>query len=214
MDKVSKEASKALADKKKKRDKDGSKQRLLEAALQIFSSRGYDAATTREIAATAGMSEVLIQRYFDGKAGLLLAIMNTYACQQEQEACSLVREGQSFRAEIESFFQTLLSRGCRDNAFHKVLLSRAVVDENVGRELQKHCYESSVSTLKKRMKHFQGQGKLRKGDDAEALALAIAISGFAMNAVGKVIFQLDDETVLKASKALSKVIARGLEAED
>lgn len=63
------------------------------------------------------------------------------------------------------------------------------------------------------IKYFQGQGKVRKGDDAEALALAIAISGFAMNALGKVIFQLDDETLQKASKVLCKVIAKGLETE-
>ena len=47
--------------------------------MLVFAKRGYDAATTREVAQAAGVSEQLIQRYFGGKAGLLRAVMKNYA---------------------------------------------------------------------------------------------------------------------------------------
>jgi AcrR family transcriptional regulator len=57
------------------RDRAGKKQALIDAALKLFASKGYDATTTREIAACAGCAEGLIHRYFSGKAGLLPALM-------------------------------------------------------------------------------------------------------------------------------------------
>ena len=57
------------------RDRAGKKQALIDAALKLFASKGYDATTTREIAACAGCAEGLIHRYFSSKAGLLPALM-------------------------------------------------------------------------------------------------------------------------------------------
>lgn len=52
---------------------------LIEAAEVQFSIHGFKAATTRAIAAHAGCSEALIQNYFGGKDGLLLAVMRAGA---------------------------------------------------------------------------------------------------------------------------------------
>src|SRR3546814_6908183 len=54
---------------KRRRDKAATKQALLAAAGEVFAERGYDAATTREVAQQAGVNEKLIQRYFGGKEG-------------------------------------------------------------------------------------------------------------------------------------------------
>lgn len=44
--------------------------RLIDAALELFSLRGFDGASTREIAAAAGMNAPALQYYFDNKQGL------------------------------------------------------------------------------------------------------------------------------------------------
>ena len=67
----------------KKRDREGSIQRLLDAGVNVFSTYGYDASTTRLIAQESGINESLISRYFDGKAGLLVEIIRGYV---EKEA--------------------------------------------------------------------------------------------------------------------------------
>jgi len=51
------------------------RQRILDAALQLFSERGYDGATTRAIAALAGVNEVTLFRHFGSKKSLFQAML-------------------------------------------------------------------------------------------------------------------------------------------
>ena len=46
------------------------KKAIIQQALHLFSERGYDGTTTREIAKAAGVNHALIQHHFGGKAGL------------------------------------------------------------------------------------------------------------------------------------------------
>jgi AcrR family transcriptional regulator len=45
------------------------------AATEVFAERGFEAATTKLVAQRAGYSEALIQNYFGGKEGPLLAVL-------------------------------------------------------------------------------------------------------------------------------------------
>ena len=51
------------------------RQEILEAALKIFSKKGFDGSRTKEIATEAGVSEATIFKYFPSKRQLLLGIM-------------------------------------------------------------------------------------------------------------------------------------------
>ncbi len=52
------------------------KQKILDAALQLFATHGYDATPTSKIAKEAGVSEGLIFRHFESKEKLLVFIMD------------------------------------------------------------------------------------------------------------------------------------------
>src|SRR3546814_20651957 len=69
---------------KRRRDKAATKQALLAAAGKVFAERGYDAATTREVAQQAGVNEQLIQRYLGGKEGLLLTLIQRLGDEEQQ----------------------------------------------------------------------------------------------------------------------------------
>lgn len=56
---------------------DATRQRLLDAAALVFVERGYAGATTREIAARAGVSEGTIYRHFSDKRELFGAVFAT-----------------------------------------------------------------------------------------------------------------------------------------
>lgn len=53
----------------------GARERLLEAAVDIFGKHGYEAATTRMITAEAGANIAAIPYYFGGKEGLYRAVI-------------------------------------------------------------------------------------------------------------------------------------------
>jgi AcrR family transcriptional regulator len=57
---------------------------ILEAALPLFARKGFNATTTREIAAVAGVSEGLIFKHFPSKAALYDAILRS-GCESEPE---------------------------------------------------------------------------------------------------------------------------------
>lgn len=46
--------------------------RIIEAAVVVFGERGYDGASTRDIATAAGVNAPALQYYFDGKEGVYL----------------------------------------------------------------------------------------------------------------------------------------------
>src|SRR2546421_12444608 len=50
---------------------------LLEIALNIFSRKGFNGATTKEIAAAAGVTEAIIFRHFPTKQALYQAVLDS-----------------------------------------------------------------------------------------------------------------------------------------
>jgi len=52
------------------------RERLLNAALELFTQRGYSAASVREICAAAGVTKPVLYYYFGSKEGLYLNMMD------------------------------------------------------------------------------------------------------------------------------------------
>ncbi|HEX6515018.1 MAG TPA: TetR family transcriptional regulator [Nocardioidaceae bacterium] len=85
----------APAADRRQRDAERSRQRLLAAALDEFSERGYAGARVGSIAARAGVNPQLITYYFGGKRGLYDALSRRWL---EQEAG--IAEGEATLAEL------------------------------------------------------------------------------------------------------------------
>jgi len=54
------------------------RERILEAADELFGQNGYDAATTREIAERCRINKALIHYHFKNKEGLLASLLDRY----------------------------------------------------------------------------------------------------------------------------------------
>jgi AcrR family transcriptional regulator len=59
----------------RRRDAAASRDRLLTAAGKLFSDRGFDRTTAREIGELANVDPTMIARYFGGKAQLYIAVL-------------------------------------------------------------------------------------------------------------------------------------------
>jgi AcrR family transcriptional regulator len=54
---------------------DDTRQQIIDAARQLFAENGFDGASMRSVAASAGVDPSLIRHYFGDKSGLLVATM-------------------------------------------------------------------------------------------------------------------------------------------
>jgi AcrR family transcriptional regulator len=59
-----------MGDGRAPRRSDATRQKILDAAREVFAADGFDRSSTRSIAAAAGVNSALIFRYFGSKAGL------------------------------------------------------------------------------------------------------------------------------------------------
>jgi len=54
------------------------RKQILEAATRVFAEKGYNRATTKDIARAAGMAEGTLYLYFENKSELLIALMEHF----------------------------------------------------------------------------------------------------------------------------------------
>src|ERR687886_2969963 len=69
------------------------RQRLINAALELFTSQGVTETTTRQIAELAQVNEVTLFRQFGNKQGLLLAVI--------EDSAVFTRLSESLRAQVQ-----------------------------------------------------------------------------------------------------------------
>lgn len=118
--------------KTKNKDRLATEERLLLAAEQIFSKHGFKGATTRMIAKKADVNVALIARYFDGKFGLMIKLVEkkatssrytelTYPPQETltEECTTFLMERLRFYIEDLNIFRVVLIQFLTDPKFLK-----------------------------------------------------------------------------------------------
>jgi AcrR family transcriptional regulator len=79
-------------------------QKILDAAMTIFSEKGYDGATTRRIAEKAGVNEVTLFRKFQSKENILQAVIaeRREAVLKSLDSTLLIEQGVSLKNCLHS----------------------------------------------------------------------------------------------------------------
>ncbi len=72
------------APEERRRDPERTKARIVDAALEVFSAKGYAGARVAEIADRAGVNKQLITYYFGGKEGLYAEIGRRWRSHEEE----------------------------------------------------------------------------------------------------------------------------------
>ncbi len=191
-------------------DKLGRQRALMDWAKVVFSERGYDTATTREIAQRAGCSEGLIHRYFGGKPGLLAAVLQQRELSRTVDLTAGMPRQATVEEELVRFMEWEIEKSWDDRATMRVTVSRAVIDPIIGDRAREFFQATRVDFLRERLAWHQGEGRIRKGLDLGVVAAAI--SGFAFNSgfFAQVAFQEPQELVKSEARTIAAVLARGL----
>lgn len=103
---------------------DKTRQRLIDAGIEIFGRHGYEAATTRMLAEGAGVNLAAIPYHFGGKEGLYHAVVSEvgekiieFLNEERAIAIKTVKKGQASHEELLSALDGLV------RSFARVLIS-------------------------------------------------------------------------------------------
>jgi AcrR family transcriptional regulator len=84
------------------------RQAILKAAAQVFARKGFERATTREIAQQAAIAEGTIYNYFASKDQLVVALANLVK-EQDEEVISGVLAGGDARVDVTEAIEMVLA---------------------------------------------------------------------------------------------------------
>lgn len=104
---------------------DETRGRILDAAAQLFTERGYDGASTRAIAARAGVNEVTLFRQFGSKKGLFQAMLRQNSALPGLESALRERLTGDYRADLLTLATQFLTFLCARRKEIIMLLAEA-----------------------------------------------------------------------------------------
>lgn len=109
---------------------------LIDAALDVFARKGFVGATTKEIAAEAGVAEAIIFRHFPSKEALYAAVLDSRLAspdeQRRQAEMEALMESGDDEAVIRSLIGNIQARYARDPRFERVVLFAALEGHEAG----------------------------------------------------------------------------------
>src|SRR5579871_4604264 len=109
---------------------------LLEAALEVFSRKGFEGTTTKEVAAAAGVTEAIIFRHFPTKQALYTAVLDQHVESAEiQNWLAEIKgwmEQNNDEEVLRSIARAILTSYRRDPRYERVLLFAALEGHELG----------------------------------------------------------------------------------
>lgn len=183
-------------------------ERIIDAALQLISEKGYTAATTKAIAELAGVNEVTIFRHFGNKRGILKAIIEQFSyfplLQKEIKNVTWDLETDLLNFSMKHFNFLMSIKDFVMIGFKEALQFPEINEEIANIPL--HIKNELIHYLQE----MHERGKIREIDfEATALSLiAINFGHFISQArLGTIVSDMPTEILLKTSIS---IFSRGL----
>ena len=178
---------------------------LIEAAMDLFSRKGFAGTTTREIALAAGVSEAIIFRHFATKRDLYTAIIehNIHSANAQEVMAGI--EACMKRCDDEGLFRLIAREviaGHRKDARFERLMLHASLEGHELATIYRHEFGLPIfASLRSYLDRRQRSGALRHIDSgAMIVAMAGMANYYALNAekTPRGVFNLKDDQVVDA----------------
>jgi TetR/AcrR family transcriptional regulator, repressor of fatR-cypB operon len=166
-----------------RRDGEATRQRLLRAALDLYTTIGFRATTTPAIAARAGVAEGTIYRHFSGKEHLLNEVYRN----AQRWGAGLVKDGEpnghhSTPDRLGGIGRRLLDAAARDPSLTRMLLRSR--DEQHLDERSREASREFREALRQVVAGGESEGVVREGPPALWTDVWLALVAFAAERVG------------------------------
>ncbi|MFC6879841.1 MULTISPECIES: TetR/AcrR family transcriptional regulator [Actinomadura] len=126
----------AVVRERPKRNREATRQRLLEAARDLFGEHGYDGVTVRMIASAAEANMALVNRYFGSKAALFAEVLEGESSLNAVITAPGPPEGPPLPRRLAEHFVRQVHRGPASTLSR--MMDRSVGNAEVREILQQH----------------------------------------------------------------------------
>ena len=155
---------------------------LLESALEVFSRKGFEGTTTKEVAAVAGVTEAIIFRHFPNKQALYTAVLDHRVQSADlQERLAETRRWMDLNNDEEvlrSISRAILRTYRGDTRYERVLLFAALEGHELGLAHNRQLVAPIYELLRDYFARRQGDGAIC---DFRPGAIIGAIAGMTKN---------------------------------
>lgn len=190
--------------------REGKERSIISAAVEIFSEKGFDMATTREIAEKAGCAEGLIFRYFGTKDGLLVRCL-------EAMNKNPLPHLQTFWKEPVSLQDTLLesflwfARHYRENPqMAKIAVVRSILDEKIAAVVGRLFSDPLLETMAVGLRKLKQAHLVRPDLDIDASTRMILQIIFGIGFLRQQVFGDGKEKTETYLKEIVRILTLGM----
>lgn len=151
---------------------------LLQAALDLFSTQGYDGTTTKAIAARSGVTESLLFKHFRAKQELLSAVVLEFGPEQVFLPLPLEARALPVYAALEQFITQYLDAFWDNRAFMRMVFTTPKRDQAAYEKLWEEFGRQGLY-LYILLQESSDRGELKPGIAAAATEIiSTSTSGF------------------------------------
>jgi AcrR family transcriptional regulator len=176
-----------------------SKEKVLKAAIRVFSKKGYDGASMREIAESARLTKPMIYYHFKNKQDLYLCLLETHIESLIEGLSAILQSGENHMTSLGSIID-LYDETFRSNPEMFYLIQRETTGE--GRfveQLTKKYFSCMHVQMAQFFRDGIRHGAFRSSIDPGLCALSLVAILMFHFSQGRVVRQLSKSTATNIS---------------
>jgi len=155
-------------------DAGSTRDRILDAALELMYERGYEGTTTRAIAEAAGVNEVTLFRQFGTKRNMFIAVIDRETDIAEELTDTQIAFTGDLRADLRMAGERMAHEMVAKGKLVKLIMMEAHKDPGIW----EHVSHTPFSILGYITKYFEGSMSEGRVRDADPYLMAIAFFSF------------------------------------
>lgn len=148
---------------------------ILDAALAVFSRKGYGQTTIPDIAAEAGVAVGTIYHYYQSKRDLLVTLIHTYAKSERLARVFAHLSKKDDQASVRSILEIGLDWRAEDLKGFIFVLTEVLRDPELGQQFSSQFLDSLLHSLEKYMGKRVSSGEFRQVDQKVAARAVVGM---------------------------------------
>jgi len=189
------------------------RRRILDAAVEVFSERGFHLATVSDVARAARVGKGTLYLYFDSKEALLVALLDELVDRLLWILDRVLAEGASLREAVHRLVDEQIGDGPVDARLLR-LISQQPVLANLSLQQEKRALvRRIIERVATRIRAAMDRGMLRRADPDLCACLLLNLPGVvslyeSIDAGGSVV-----ERISQAAGSLADILWSGMSKE-